>query len=242
MEVIFEFFAPPPIEVLELLRKAGKRVYLQISPEPHDEEIRCYGRPYTNHELKTFLRNAKQLGFERVDVYFMIGVTRPDGRKRNGSFFEELWQEAPNIVDAFVAPLAPFMDPGSLAFYKSAEYGYKLYAYTLTEHRELLLAKNWYEMLGEQAVFHCVSQQPHVDSVQQRREIHIAGWSFCAQEPRAGDPAVVILMLWQRLSIKCVSRRFFVVEGLISFYNHTVLNVCFVCYSADSADVGQGVE
>ena len=80
MEVIFEFFAPPPIEVLELLRKAGKRVYLQISPEPHDEEIRrCYGRPYTNHELKTFLRNAKQLGFERVDVYFMIGLTRPDG-------------------------------------------------------------------------------------------------------------------------------------------------------------------
>ena len=54
MEVIFEFFAPPPIEVLELLRKAGKRVYLQVSPEPHDEEIRKrYGRPYTNHELKT---------------------------------------------------------------------------------------------------------------------------------------------------------------------------------------------
>jgi hypothetical protein len=49
------------------------------------------------------------------------------------------------------------------------------------------------------------------------------------------------LMLWQRLSIKCVSRRLLVVEGLISFYNYTVLNVCFVCYSADSADIGQEV-
>jgi B12-binding domain/radical SAM domain protein len=151
VDVIFEFFAPPPREVLGLLRKAGERVYLQISPESHDEEIRRrYGRPYTNHELKTFLRNAKQLGFERVDVYFMIGL--PGQTVENvrpiGSFFEELWQEAPNMVDAFVAPLAPFVDPGSLAFYKSAEYGYKLYAYTLTEHRELLLAKNWYEMLN----------------------------------------------------------------------------------------------
>ncbi len=134
-----------------LLRKAGERVYLQISPESHDEEIRRrYGRPYTNHELKTFLRNAKRLGFERVDVYFMIGL--PGQTVENvrpiGSFFEELWREAPNMVDAFVAPLAPFVDPGSLAFYKLAEYGYKLHAYTLTEHRELLLAKNWYEMLN----------------------------------------------------------------------------------------------
>jgi hypothetical protein len=47
--------------------------------------------------------------------------------------------------DAFVAPLAPFVDPGSLAFYKSAEYGYKLHAHILTKHRELLLANNWYE-------------------------------------------------------------------------------------------------
>jgi len=52
--VIFEFFAPPRREVLELLRKAGERVYLQISLESHDEETRrrC-GRHYTNHELKT---------------------------------------------------------------------------------------------------------------------------------------------------------------------------------------------
>jgi len=65
VEVIFEFFAPPPREVLGLLRKAGERVYLHISPETHDEEIkRRYGRPYINHELKTFLRNAKQLGLE----------------------------------------------------------------------------------------------------------------------------------------------------------------------------------
>jgi radical SAM superfamily enzyme YgiQ (UPF0313 family) len=55
VEVFFEFFAPPPKEVLGLLRKAGERVYLKISPESHDEEIRRgYGRPYANHELKPF--------------------------------------------------------------------------------------------------------------------------------------------------------------------------------------------
>ena len=151
LEVFFEFFVPPPREVLELMRKASERVYLQISPESQDEEIRRhYGRPYTNQTLKTFLRNAKQLGFERIDLYFMIGL--PGQTVENvrpiGSFFEELWQEAPKTVDAFVAPLAPFVDPGSIAFHKSAKYGYKLYAYTLTDHRKLLLAKNWHEMLN----------------------------------------------------------------------------------------------
>ena len=54
MVVIFEFFAPPRREVLELLRKAGERVYLQISLESYDEETRRrYGRHYINHELKT---------------------------------------------------------------------------------------------------------------------------------------------------------------------------------------------
>jgi len=65
VEVIFEFFAPPLREVLGVLRKVGERVYLHISPESHDEEIRKrYDRLYTNHELKTFLRNAKHLGLE----------------------------------------------------------------------------------------------------------------------------------------------------------------------------------
>ena len=38
--MIFEFFAPPLREVLGVLRKVGERVYLNISPESHDEEIR----------------------------------------------------------------------------------------------------------------------------------------------------------------------------------------------------------
>jgi B12-binding domain/radical SAM domain protein len=156
VEVFFEFFVPPPKEILRLLRKTSEKVYLQISPESHDEETRkLYGRPYTNQSLKAFLRSAEQLGFERVDMYFMIGL--PGQTVENvrllGKFFEELWREAPKVADAFVAPLAPFVDPGSVAFHKSSRYGYKLYAYTLTEHRELLLSKDWHQMLNYETLW-----------------------------------------------------------------------------------------
>lgn len=151
VEVFFEFFTPPPRDFLAVLRSAEERVYLQISPETHDESIRStYGRPYTNSSLKAFLRNAEDLGFTRVDLYFMVGLPgqTPENVKGIGSFFEELRRIAPKVVDAFVAPLAPFVDPGSPAFHMSGKYGYRLLAYTLSDHRKLLLADKWYLMLN----------------------------------------------------------------------------------------------
>ncbi len=50
--LFFEFFEPPNREELELLRKASERVYLQLSPESHDPNIRRnFGKPYDNESL-----------------------------------------------------------------------------------------------------------------------------------------------------------------------------------------------
>lgn len=155
VEIFFEFFTPPNRDVLELYRRVGERVYLHISPESHDEEIRRkYGREYTNSQIRSFVRDARALSFERVDLYFMVGLPGqdPENVRQLGSFFEELYAEAGGRLEAFVAPLAPFVDPGSLAFHMPSKLGYRLLAHRLGEHRSLLLAKRWFEMLNYETV------------------------------------------------------------------------------------------
>jgi len=151
VEIFFEFFTPPPRSILELFRKAGERVYLQISPESHEESVRMnYGRPYTNSQLLLFVRNAKELSFERLDLYFMVGLPlqTENSVAGLGAFFEQLHGEAAGRLDAFVAPLAPFVDPGSPAFHMPRKYGYRILARSLSEHRQLLLTKRWQCMLN----------------------------------------------------------------------------------------------
>jgi hypothetical protein len=46
-------------------------------------------------------------------------------------------------LSLFIAPLAPFLDPGSLGFEQPERYGYHILFRTLEEHRQSLLAPNW---------------------------------------------------------------------------------------------------
>jgi hypothetical protein len=48
----------------------------------------------------------------------------------------------------YVSALAPFVDPGSLAFTYPEKYGYRLRAKTLGEHRELMRQQEWWETLN----------------------------------------------------------------------------------------------
>ncbi|MEM3326870.1 MAG: TIGR04190 family B12-binding domain/radical SAM domain protein, partial [Thermoproteus sp.] len=147
VELIFEFFLPPPRDLLALYRSAGDRVFVQISPEDPDEQIRMnFGRFYTNDALFKFAKNASI--FDRVDFYFMIGLPGQKPNRPLGPFYKELYKATSNKAEAFVAPLAPFIDPASLAFELPGKFGYKLLAKTLEEHRLLLLQKPWYMMLN----------------------------------------------------------------------------------------------
>lgn len=155
-EVFFEFFRPPPRWALELYRRVSSRVYLQISPEAPQEEVRrAFGRPYGNEELFRLLRWTGEMGFERIDLYFMVGLPRQDEEnvRAIGAFFEKAHRESGGKATAFVAPLAPFVDPGSLAYVYGERLGYRLLAKTLREHRQLLLAPTWYEMLNYETLW-----------------------------------------------------------------------------------------
>jgi hypothetical protein len=51
-------------------------------------------------------------------------------------------------VHPFISPLAPFLDPGSLAFEEPERYGYRIFHRTLEEHRRALLQPHWRDVLN----------------------------------------------------------------------------------------------
>ncbi len=154
--LFLEFFSPPRDEVLRLVERIPGRKYLQISPESQDEDIRrWFGRPYGNHELERFIHRVLEAGFERLDLYFMVGLPgqTPGSALGIPRYVDRLYGTLnPRLkarLDAFVAPLAPFVDPGSPAFEHPEAYGYTLLARSLEDHRALVeRAPTWREMLN----------------------------------------------------------------------------------------------
>jgi hypothetical protein len=51
-------------------------------------------------------------------------------------------------LNLFIAPLAPFLDPGSLAFEQPEKYGYRVLFRTLDEHRQALVQPSWKHSLN----------------------------------------------------------------------------------------------
>jgi len=146
--LVFEFFKVPSRELLEQYRKTSPQVYLQISPESHDDEIRIpYGRPYTNAQLIKFLKNSIQLNFDRIDLYFMAGLPKQDFESviNTAKFASKLISKK---INAFLAPLAPFVDPGSLIYEFPERFGYRILFRSLLGYSKALNQKVWYKMLN----------------------------------------------------------------------------------------------
>ncbi len=145
--LMFEFFYPASRRILEAMRALGDEVYIQISPESQDEDVRrAFGRMYGNAELEKMVRLSAELGFKRLDLYFMTGLPKQTHDIAIGvaDYFSRLMEiHGGEGLDAFTAPLAPFLDPGSLAFERPEAYGYKLLFRDLESHRRALEEPHW---------------------------------------------------------------------------------------------------
>ena len=147
----FEFFVPPPGDILELIHDAIPNYNIQMSPESHDERVRrAFGRSYTNDELERSITDAFECGCRRFDLFFMIGIPEQNAESVRGTikYCEALMSKycgngRGNRVLPYISPLAPFLDPGSLAFEKAEAYGYRKLCHTLEDHRQALLAPSW---------------------------------------------------------------------------------------------------
>ncbi len=145
--LMFEFFYPASRRLLEALRSLGYDVYIQISPESQDESVRrAFGRIYGNEELERMVRASGELGFRRLDLYFMTGLPRqtPEIAAGVADYVDRLINlHGGGRMDAFTAPLAPFVDPGSPAFEHPEAYGYEILFRDLESHRRALEEPHW---------------------------------------------------------------------------------------------------
>lgn len=167
--IAFELFRPLGRPALEMVADAVPSFNIQISPESHDESIRRrLGKAYGNASLEGMFEDARDLGCKRMDVFFMIGLAGQTADSVRGTvrycrtMLEQMGSKAPRWLHPYVAPLAPFLDPGSRGFVNPGQHGYKLFFRTLEEHRRALLAPSWKYTLNYET--ECLSRDDIVRS------------------------------------------------------------------------------
>lgn len=152
-EIVFEFFQIPPPGFLRKIDQSVKNWSLELSPESHDPEIRRVQDEttfFTNSEMEDIIHEALALRCHRIDVFFMIGLPRQTQTSVMDSirYCERLFQLSDNRLSCFISPMGPFLDPGSRIFEEPERFGYRLFARTLEEHRQLLVQRSWKNILN----------------------------------------------------------------------------------------------
>ncbi|MGD0283594.1 MAG: TIGR04190 family B12-binding domain/radical SAM domain protein [Dissulfurispiraceae bacterium] len=152
-EVTIEFFNPPPESFIIKVADCLANFNVEISPESHDPKIRkMFGKHYDNRELEQMVATLLKAGCRRVDIFFMIGLPYQDydSVMETVKYCEELLQKfgGEGRVLPMIAPLAPFIDPGSSIFEEPQKFGYRLFYRTLREHRQAMLMPSWKYMLN----------------------------------------------------------------------------------------------
>jgi len=151
-QAMLEIFTPMSREFAEELADALPNFVIEFSPESHDPVVRrAIHKNFSNAGIEETIAACLDVGCRRFDLFFMTGLPQQtkqsvlDGiaycehlltRFDDGRFFP------------FIGPLAPFVDPGSLFYEKSDEYGYRILCRTLEEHRQALLAPTWKHILN----------------------------------------------------------------------------------------------
>jgi B12-binding domain/radical SAM domain protein len=166
-QFILELFYPASREVLRQMSLACPDFCLEISPESHDPAIRkIIGRPYSDKDLEQTLSNALDVGCRRLDVFFMIGLSRqtPQSVMATIDYCEHLFKRfhGDKRLSLFISPLAPFLDPGSLGFEHPERYGYHILFRKLEEHRQALVSPSWKYSLNYETDW--MTRQQIVDS------------------------------------------------------------------------------
>ena len=146
--VTFELFEAVPEGYMKKMASSTDSWTIEMSPESHDDRIRSLmGKPYTAVEMEKTVERALEHGCGKVDVYFMVGLPGQSGESALASvdysrrLYEKMGRD--ERIYTFIAPMAPFLDPGSIVFENPQEHGYNLLYKTLWEHKEALYRPSW---------------------------------------------------------------------------------------------------
>ena len=146
--VTYELFDAVPGDYMKKIARSAESWTLEISPESHDDRVRrVMGKPYTADQLEKTIQLGVEHGCQKFDVYFMVGLSQQTGRSALNSveysrhLYQKFGKEAG--IYTFIAPMAPFLDPGSAIFDDPRRYGYTQLYRTLREHKQALYQPSW---------------------------------------------------------------------------------------------------
>jgi radical SAM superfamily enzyme YgiQ (UPF0313 family) len=150
-EVCIEFFTPPPADFLKKAADSLRIFNVEMSPESHDINVRkTFGKNYENAALEGMIETLGAVGCKRVDLFFMVGLPNQtyqsvmDTVQYCGELIRRFDRNGNSgKVLPLIAPLAPFIDPGSAIFENPEKYGYCFFYKTLKEHRQAMLMPSW---------------------------------------------------------------------------------------------------
>ncbi|MBX5465140.1 MAG: TIGR04190 family B12-binding domain/radical SAM domain protein [Clostridia bacterium] len=153
-ELVFELFGPADERFFAGLAEAVPRWSLELSIESQDPALRALNRKFAcpDAAVEATVRAALAHGARKVDLFFMTGLA---GQDRESALaivpYARRLAEASGgdrRFEPFVAPLGPFLDPGSTVWTDPDRYGYRLFYRTLEEHRRALSQRTWRQLLG----------------------------------------------------------------------------------------------
>ncbi len=151
-ELVFELFFPAGRDFFEMVAGSAPRWSLQLTIETQDERLRATNGKFAcgNEEVETTIALALEHGCRTLDLFFMVGVPGQtyDSALGIADHCERLLARfgGDRRLRVYVAPLAPFLDPGSRAF-EDASLGYHVRRRTLADHEEALLESDWGRVL-----------------------------------------------------------------------------------------------
>jgi B12-binding domain/radical SAM domain protein len=146
-EVVIELFTPADREFAGEVAKSVDRFSVQMSPETHDEQVRkAQGKPYTNAGMEKSAEAFLDAGCGRFDIFYMIGLplqTR-ESVDQTVEYTRSLYRRFKGKrLFPFISPLAPFLDPGGIAFENPEKVGFRLFASSLEDHMKLAMMPSW---------------------------------------------------------------------------------------------------
>ena len=146
--ITYELFDMVPDDWMKKLAGSTDNWTLEISPESHDDRIRnIMGKPYTTAQMEDTIRNALDKGAEKLDIYYMVGLSGQTSESALDSvvYTRHLYKEMGNNdkIFTFIAPMAPFLDPGSMIYENPRKYGFTKLYHNLREHKEALYQPSW---------------------------------------------------------------------------------------------------
>ncbi|MGQ4872947.1 MAG: TIGR04190 family B12-binding domain/radical SAM domain protein [Promethearchaeia archaeon] len=135
----FEFFTPATENYLKLIKKHFSQVSIELSPESGNQKVRMFqGRPFTNQGIFDMVKKLSILDNYIFIMWFQVGnaLDTEESLNETVKFSEKIIKLDPKHIHPFISPLAPYIDPGSLAFEFPDKYGYIIKKKTLKEQIE----------------------------------------------------------------------------------------------------------